>query len=65
MLIEEGCPSKIPTLEKVMSFNLLLIYILNDIDICIIGIEYSNKLKAVVTRIEIPLNPVLIMSPYN
>ena len=38
---------------------------MNDIGIWIIGIEYSDKLKAAVTRTKSPRNPVFRMCAYK
>ena len=65
MLIEEGCPTKRQGLKEVMLFNLLPMGIPNDINILIVGLEYSIKLKAVVTHIKSTRNPVLNMCAYK
>ena len=65
MLLEEGHPTKRYTFGKYTVFDLLTLNILNDIDIHIIGLEWIDKLKAIVTRIKITYNPFLRMSIYK
>ena len=58
-------PQKDVHLKKGTLFDLLPTGIINDIDIWLIGLEYSVKLKAAVMRINIPHNPVPHMHAYN
>ena len=55
-----GSPYKINNLDKVTLLDFLPLGILNDIYTLIIGLEYNNKHKAVVSQMKIPVNPVLI-----
>ena len=51
--------------KKGALFNLLHMHIIHDIDIWMVGPEYSGKVKAVVMRIKSPRNLVLRMRAYK
>ena len=63
--MEGGLLDKIFSIDKETLSNLLPTYILNFIDICLVGLEYSIKIKSVVTQINSQHNTVMCMATYN
>ena len=58
-------PTKIIKLKKGTLFDLLTLDILNYIDTWITGLEYNDKHKKFVSRINSSVNPVLRMLTFN
>ena len=64
-LLEKGCPEKICAIKKGTLSYLLPTDILNVMYMWIIGIEYHDKLKALVMQINNQLNTVLRVPTYH